>query len=50
MLFHQIKKDKLNGACKEPERDEKCNIVLVRKSENKRSFVENGHKWGAMTK
>jgi hypothetical protein len=48
-MFYQINKDKMDGACWERGRDEKCNTVLVRKTEKKRSFVENGHRWGTVT-
>jgi hypothetical protein len=47
-LFYQIRKDKVVGACREPGRVEKCNTVLVRKTKKKRSFVENGHRWGTL--
>lgn len=39
----------MDGARREPGRYEKCNTVLVRKAEKKRSFVENGHRWGTLT-
>jgi hypothetical protein len=48
-LFYQIKKDKVDGTCREPGRVEKCSTVLVRKTEKKRLFVENGHRLGTLT-
>jgi hypothetical protein len=39
----------MDGAHREPGRDVKCNTVLVRKTEKKRSFVENGNRWGTLT-
>jgi hypothetical protein len=38
----------MDGTCRDPGRDEKCNTVLVRKTEKKSSFVENGHRWGTL--
>jgi len=45
ILFYQIKKDKVDGACREPGRVEKCNTVLVGKTEKKRLFEWPECKW-----